>query len=185
VESEKKTLEKKASRQMDNEMMAEVAQLRAEKTTWSASMEQAGKEKRFYMENGEQLRKEVVQLQVQKEKTYTDQIHYLEKQVRELSSQLVDAKEITRNGNNCHINITNDPAKNAETQTPHLQPLSGVSDNNYEMTEELAGLARLEENRAMLLRTGVYRETDHVVVKLSEQIEKLRDKLGVGGRERR
>ena len=40
-------------------------------------------------------------------------------------------------------------------------------------------MARLEENLAMLLRTGVYRETDHVVVKLTEQIEKLRNKLRV------
>ena len=40
-------------------------------------------------------------------------------------------------------------------------------------------MARLEENLSMLLRTGVYGETAHVVVKVTEQIEKLREKLSV------
>ena len=90
VELDKGSLEKNASKMMDNEMRAELAQLRAEKTTWQASLEQAGREKRFYMENCEQLRKEVVQLQVQKERTYTEQIAGLEKQVADLSRKLIN-----------------------------------------------------------------------------------------------
>merc|ERR1719228_1655141 len=74
LELEKGMLEKNASRMNDNELKAELAQLRAQKATWDASIEQAHREKKFYMENCEQLRKEVVQLQIQKERTYTDKI---------------------------------------------------------------------------------------------------------------
>ena len=179
VDADKRILEKKTNGQMDTTMKAELAQMRAEKTTWSASMEQAAKEKRFYMENCEQLRKEVVQLQVQKEKTYTDHIAGLEKQVKELSSKLVEHRELPSHTKNVPVHI--DPAKNVETQTPHVQPTSRVSSpqQSDRIEEMVAGLARLEENLAMLLRTGVYRETDHVVVKVTEQIEKLREKLRV------
>ena len=108
VDADKRILEKNTDRQMDTELKAELAQMRAEKSTWSASMEQAGKEKRFFMENCEQLRKEVVQLQVQKEKTYTDHNVGLEKQVKELSSKLVEPRQLQPHTKNVPVHI--DPA---------------------------------------------------------------------------
>ena len=98
--------------------------------------------------------------------------------MKELSRKLVEQRELPPHKMNVSANI--DPAKNVETQTPQVQTTSRVSTpQQSERKDELAGLARLEENLAMLLRTGVYRETDHVVVKLTEQIEKLRNKLRV------
>ena len=179
VDEEKRTFEKNAMRLMDGETKAELAQLRAEKTTWKASMEQAGREKKFYMENCEQLRKQVVELQVQKEKTYSDQIAGLELQVKDLSRKLVEKTDVPSNIKTA-VEVTADQARNAETQTPQVQPVESDSLTNFKSSEEAAGLARLEENLSMLLRTGVYRETDHVVVKLTEQIEKKREKLSLG-----
>eukprot|EP00092_Neocalanus_flemingeri_P040884 GFUD01044507.1.p1 GENE.GFUD01044507.1~~GFUD01044507.1.p1 ORF type:complete len:946 (+),score=340.11 GFUD01044507.1:101-2938(+) len=170
---EKRNAEKSAGSRKDSEIVAELAQLRAEKTTWSASIEQASKEKQFFMNNCEQLRRDVVQLQMQKDKAYNEQIAGLDKQVRELKSQLVEQRVVT-------TEKSFDPAGsvyNAETQTPQVQPPSSMSTCHNDRTDESIGLARLEENRAMLLRTGVYRETDHVVLKVTEQIEKMRDKL--------
>merc|ERR1712142_537212 len=48
LELDKGTLEKNANKMMDNEIKAELVLLRAEKTTWVSSMEQADREKRFY-----------------------------------------------------------------------------------------------------------------------------------------
>ena len=39
------------------------------------------------------------------------------------------------------------------------------------------GLLRMEEHLAMLLRTGVYTSEDHIVIKLREQIRKIRRKI--------
>ena len=108
VDADKRILEKNTDRQMDTELKAELSQMRTEKTTWSASMEQAAKEKRFYMENFEQLREEVVQLKVQKDKTYTDYIVGLEKQVKELSSKLVEPRQLQPHTKNVPVHI--DPA---------------------------------------------------------------------------
>jgi len=176
VELDKGSLEKNASKMIDNEMRAELAQLRAEKTTWQASLEQAGREKRFYMENCEQLRKEVVQLQVQKERTYTEQIAGLEKQVADLSRKLINQAEVAEDSSKIsRVAVVGDLAKDVETQTSQTVPNPRLV--TPIPTEEMEGLARLEENLAMVLRTGVYGETDHVVVQLTEQIRKKREKL--------
>jgi len=53
-------------------------------------------------------------------------------------------------------------------------------DGDDEMENEsvtMSGLLRLEEHSAMLLRTGVYTKDDHIVIKLNEQIRKLRRKI--------
>jgi len=99
--------------------------------------------------------------------------------VRELSGQLMNKNETVTETSAALL----DPVKNVETQTPQVRSLSSESPDRK---EEMVGLARLEENLAMLLRTGVYTETDHVVVKLTQQIEKIRDKLrGVGNKKRK
>ena len=154
-------------------MRAELAQLRAEKTTWQASLEQAGREKRFYMENCEQLRKEVVQLQVQKERIYTEQIAGLEKQVADLSRKLINLAEVAEDSSKIsRVAVVGDLARDVETQTPQAAPNTRLVTSSIP-TEEMEGLARLEENLAMVLRTGVYGETDHVVMQLTEQIRNI------------
>merc|ERR1712179_721038 len=165
LELKKGMLEKNTSRMIDNELKAELAQLRAQKATWDASMEQAQREKNFYMENCEQLRKEVVQLQIQKERTYTDKIAGLERQVAELSRKLGDKTEEPSTTKKQVLEVIDDTTISVETQTPAANN-SVVNSNN---TEEAAGLARLEENLAMVMRTGVYTETDHVVMQLTEK----------------
>ena len=49
-------------------------------------------------------------------------------------------------------------------------------DEDMEMVT-MDGLLRLEEHKAMLLRTGVYTSEDHVVIKLQEQIKKMRRRI--------
>jgi len=173
LELEKGNLEKNASRMMDNELKAELAQLRAQKTTWGASIEQVQREKKFYMENCEQLRKEVVQLQIQKERTYTDKIAGLERQVAELSRKLLEHTEVPIMNKKKNVEVIDDTAVDVETQTLAPSNTMVTSDN----TDEAAGLARLEDNLAMVMRTGVYTDTDYVVVQLKEQIKKKRQKL--------
>ena len=46
-----------------------------------------------------------------------------------------------------------------------------------EKEASMEGLMRLEDNLAMLLRTGVYAQTDPVVLKLRQQIKKLRSSV--------
>ena len=105
-------------------------------------------------------------LRDQREQMFSKQILELEKRVRELShpkSSQVDK-------------VSND----AEVQTTKeiVNSFRGVEeDEEDEQVRTMEGLLRLEEHSAMLLRTGVYTEEDEIVIKLKEQIRKLRKKI--------
>ena len=125
------------------------------------------------MENCEQLRKEVVQLQVQKERIYTEQIAGLEKQVADLSRKLINLAEVAEDSSKIsRVAVVGGLSRDVETQTPQAAPNTRLVTSSIP-TEEMEGLARLEENLAMVLGTGVYGETDHVVMQLTEQIRNI------------
>ena len=134
--------------------------------SWKTSLEQAEAEASRYRASSEELRLEVASLRDQREQMFSKQILELEKRVRELShpkSSQVDK-------------VSND----AEVQTTKeiVNSFRGVEeDEEDEQVRTMEGLLRLEEHSAMLLRTGVYTEEDEIVIKLKEQIRKLRKKI--------
>ena len=134
--------------------------------SWKTSLEQAEAEASRFRASSEELRLEVASLRDQREQMFSKQILELEKRVRELShpkSSQVDK-------------VSND----AEVQTTKeiVNSFRGVEeDEEDEQVRTMEGLLRLEEHSAMLLRTGVYTEEDEIVVKLKEQIRKLRKKI--------
>merc|ERR1711909_193993 len=99
--------------------------------------------------------------------------------VAELSRKLGGKTEEPPTTKKHVVEVIDDTTISVETQTPAANN-SVINSNN---TEEAAGLARLEENLAMVMRTGVYTETDHVVMQLTEQIKKKREKLRAGNAE--
>ena len=133
---------------------------------WKTSLEQAEAEASRFRASSEELRLEVASLRDQREQMFSKQILELEKRVRELShpkSSQVDK-------------VSND----AEVQTTKeiVNSFRGVEeDEEDEQVRTMEGLLRLEEHSAMLLRTGVYTEEDEIVIKLKEQIRKLRKKI--------
>ena len=134
--------------------------------SWKTSLEQAEAEASRFRASSEELRLEVASLRDQREQMFSKQILELEKRVRELShpkSSQVDK-------------VSND----AEVQTTKeiVNSFRGVEeDEEDEQVRTMEGLLRLEEHSAMLLRTGVYTEDDEIVIKLKEQIRKLRKKI--------
>ena len=134
--------------------------------SWKTSLEQAEAEASRFRASSEELRLEVASLRDQREQMFSKQILELEKRVRELShpkSSQVDK-------------VSND----AEVQTTKeiVNSFRGVEeDEEDEQVRTMEGLLRLEEHSAMLLRTGVYTEEDEIVIKLKEQIRKLRKKI--------
>ena len=69
---------------LDESLLAELNQLRAEKLSWQSSLEHAQKELTWYNNNSDTLKQEIVTLHDQREKLYSQQIAGLEKQVREM-----------------------------------------------------------------------------------------------------
>ena len=104
-------------------------------------------------------------LREQREQMFNKQILELEKRVRELSKPTSEQSD----------KLSND----AEVQTIKELVYSSVQgeEDEEEQVKTMEGLLRLEEHSAMLLRTGVYTADDEIVIKLNEQIKKLRKKI--------
>ena len=139
--------------------------MRAEKLSWKTSLELAETEAARYKAASEELRLEVASLRDQREKMFSKQILELEQRVRELSKPTSEQSD--------------KPSHDAEVQTmKELDKTSGHPEEDEEdQVKTMEGLLRLEEHSAMLLRTGVYTADDEIVIKLNEQIKKLRKKI--------
>ena len=140
--------------------------MRAEKLSWKTSLEQAEADAARYKATSEELRLEVASLREQREQMFSKQILDLEKRVRELSKPTSELRD----------KISSD----AEVQTIKelvYQVRGEEQDNDEEQVKTMEGLLRLEEHSAMLLRTGVYTADDEIVIKLNEQIKRLRKQI--------
>merc|ERR1711972_3653 len=95
-----------------------------------------------------------------KEEAYTGQITRLEERVRELS---------------CQLETKNSPP----TPSPLSEPeqISNTRRMEEERGELEGRIARLQENYDMLLRTGVYKIDDPVVVSLGTRMDELRAQI--------
>jgi len=171
LESVKKDLEKKENtrnekKSREDNLLSEVMQLRADKNTWESKIEHVQKERDFFANNCEMLNKEVVELRREKEEAYTGQITRLEERVRELS---------------CQLETKNSPPTPSPSPTPVLLSEPEQISNTRRMEEERGELegriARLQENYDMLLRTGVYKIDDPVVVSLRTRMDELRAQI--------
>ena len=145
--------------------------MRSEKLSWQSSLDQAEKETAWYKVQCQDLKQEVASLQEQKEKFYSQQIAGLEHQVRQMSRDKPDRDDgfVEKLG-----------VVDVEVQTNKEVSKKDLLDGDDDLENEsvtMSGLLRLEEHSAMLLRTGVYTKDDHIVVKLNEQIRKLRRKI--------
>merc|ERR1712227_51407 len=109
---------------------------------------------------------------------YSQQIAGLEKQVREMiNKEKTGLSPIVSESATSEKSLTD-----AEVQANihvNMSVLNQEEDNEMEEMRQFTrdGLARLEENRDMLARTGIYTDKDPIVVKINEQIQKLRRKL--------
>merc|ERR1712013_244404 len=171
LESVKKDLEKKENtrnekKSREDNLLSEVMQLRADKNTWESKIEHIQKERDFLANNCEMLNKEVVELRREKEEAYTGQITRLEERVRELS---------------CQLETKNSPPTPSPSPTPIPVSEPEQISNTRRMEEERGELegriARLQENYDMLLRTGVYKIDDPVVVSLRTRRDELRAQI--------
>ena len=141
-------------------------QLRAEKLSWRTSLEQAEKETDWYKRLFEDARSELANAQKQKEQMYSDKIVALERKLRELTGEKPCSDQIQSE------NTPREKEKvSVEIQTS-VENLEGGAQG-----ASMEGLMRLEDHLAMLLRTGVYAQTDPVVVKLRNQIKMLRSNV--------
>ena len=142
--------------------------MRSEKISWQANLDQAVKEATFYKSNCDDLKQEIIGLQRQRDNLYSQHIAGLEKQVRDMSKHDNNNVETPFKKTNVDAQVQTSEEKESET----------VYDEHYfeKMTRD--GLLRLEENRAMLMRTGVYTIDDPIIIKLDEQIRKMRKKIG-------
>ena len=138
-------------------------QLRAEKMSLTARLEQAEKECGWHKAACDELKLEVAGLQQQREQLFSQQIGDLEKRVRELSQDPASDPDTGK-------------GVDAEVQTS-VRPRLGEESEEEAGHISVTGLLRLEEHAAMLLRTGVYTHEDEVVIKVNEQIRKLRKKI--------
>ena len=105
-------------------------------------------------------------LREQREQMFSKQILDLEKRVRELSNPTSELRDKS--------------SSDAEVQTINelvYQVRGEEYENDEEQVKTMEGLLRLEEHSAMLLRTGVYTADDEIVIKLNEQIKKLRKQI--------
>ena len=137
--------------------------------SWQAKLEQAEKETDWYKKLFEEARSELASAQREKEKMYSEKIVALERRVRELSGEKLESEETP-------------PAQPQREQreervSVQIQTSIDKSSSNGEQEASMEGLMRLEDNLAMLLRTGVYSQTDPVVIKLREQIKKMRSSV--------
>ena len=134
--------------------------------SWQAHLDQAEKETDWYKKLFEEARSELANAQKQKEKMYSEKIVALERRVRELSGDKLETEK------------TPDHSYREERASVEIQTSIDNFDNEAgEQEASMEGLMRLEDNLAMLLRTGVYSQTDPVVVKHREQIKKLRSSV--------
>jgi len=163
---------------LDENLLTELNQLRAEKLSWQSSLEHTHKELAWYKNNSETLKQEIVTLHDQREKMYSQQIAGLEKQVREMiNKEKTGLSPIVSESATSGKSLTD-----AEVQANIHVNMSVLNQDEENEMEEMRqftrdGLARLEENRDMLARTGIYTDKDPIVVKINEQIQKLRRKL--------
>ena len=155
----------------EEELRVELMALKEEKLVWSTRLEQSQKETEWFKLSCEELKQEINSLKVEKEKLYSEQISGLERQVRQLSSEKSLSVE-----NNLHPQSY---SKKIDVHVQTSQKRLGDEDDldEDEETVTMDGLLRMEEHLAMLLRTGVYTSEDHIVIKLREQIRKIRRKI--------
>ena len=132
--------------------------------SWQAKLEQAEKETDWYKKLFEEARSELANAQREKEKMYSEKIVALERRVRELSGEKFESEETP-------------PAQPQKEERVSVQIQTSIDKSSGEQEASMEGLMRLEDNLAMLLRTGVYSQTDPVVIKLREQIKKMRSSV--------
>ena len=171
-ESSKVSLESKKHFKVEAGLKDEVTELKSKKISLEARYDQAIREKKFYMESNVQLKKKILGLQLNKDNSYSKRIIELEKQVTDLSVKLSRYEEKVP-----VVASKPTPNLNVEIQTFSTSTIEQEISPVNQKDPNLEGLRRLEEHLAMLHRTGVYKDSDHVVIKLSEQIEILREKL--------
>ena len=137
--------------------------------SWQAKLEQAEKETDWYKKLFEEARSELASAQREKEKMYSEKIVALERRVRELSGEKLESEET----------LPAQPQREQREERVSVQIQTSIdkSSSNGEHEASMEGLMRLEDNLAMLLRTGVYSQTDPVVIKLREQIKKMRSSV--------
>ena len=135
--------------------------------SWQAKLEQAEKETDWYKKLFEEARSELASAQREKEKMYSEKIVALERRVRELSGEKLESEETP----------PAQPQREQKEERVSVQIQTSIDKSNGEQEASMEGLMRLEDNLAMLLRTGVYSQTDPVVIKLREQIKKMRSSV--------
>ena len=135
--------------------------------SWQAKLEQAEKETDWYKKLFEEARSELANAQREKEKMYSEKIVALERRVRELSGEKFESEETP----------PAQPQKEEREERVSVQIQTSIDKSSGEQEASMEGLMRLEDNLAMLLRTGVYSQTDPVVIKLREQIKKMRSSV--------
>merc|ERR1711864_32856 len=155
------------------------SELEKKKEVKSARKLKEEQEGQFYAENCRILQAEVQRLRQSQEQSYTEQIRRLEEQVRDLSSQLLPGRE------KVHLEHSErrpgESKEGKETLTEDKETEAKLSPPIQSPDPDLMiTIARLEENRSMLLRTGVYTESDYLLVQLARQIEMLRSSLKTG-----
>ena len=137
--------------------------------SWNTRLEQSQREAEWYKSNCEELKQEISTLNAQKEKLYSEQIAGLERQVRQMT------RERTLSGKS--FDPSHEPGDKMDVEVQTIAKTTKEDDEDEMENITMDGLLRLEEHKAMLLRTGVYTTEDHVVIKLQEQIKKMRRKI--------
>jgi len=171
-EETKKTKKDKNEREFN-----ELLQLRAEKATWEAGRENCEKERKFYEENCKTLQKEVDTLRMNQERSYNQQIVKLEEKVRELSDQLKlqnhpSISSSARFVPEIEVLELQDKTESVSHRMVHkeTETSSSLQQSPREKERKLK-LRNLRDQRAMLLRTGVYAEDDPLVIHFDQQIK--------------
>merc|ERR1711915_506791 len=148
-ESSRVSIESKKHFKVEAGLKDEVNKLKSEKVSLEARYDQAIQEKKFYIESNDQLKKDILGLQLNKDNSYSERIIELEKQVNDLSVKLSRYEEKVPVVASKPI-----PNLNVETQTFSTGTTDqGVSSINRK-DPNLEGLKRLEEHLAMLHRNG-------------------------------
>merc|ERR1712098_158190 len=167
---------KKTKKDKNEREFNELLQLRAEKATWEAGRENCEKERKFYEENCKTLQKEVDTLRINQERSYNQQIVKLEEKARELSDQLKlqnhpSISSSARFVPEIEVLELQDKTESVSHRMVHkeTETSSSLLQSRREKERKLK-LRNLRDQRAMLLRTGVYAEDDPLVIHFDQQI---------------
>ena len=162
-ELEKKETAKKEKKSREESLTTELVHLRAEKSSWQAGLEFAEREKEFYSGNCAALNTEVARLRREQEEARSDQVRHLEERVKELSCRL--------EGQGGGVEVEQEASAFSPVPETAKEPANETEQEEVARVE--GKIARLRENYEMLLRTGVYRESDPVVSSVRARMEEL------------